>query len=126
MVARSPDKRLPKQRAYRFGLHAEALSVWWLRLRGYRIVAQRYRNQHGEIDIIAQRGKVLAIVEVKARNSHDAALNALAPRQRRRIERAAAGFLASQPRLGEHTVRFDLVAVIPWRWPLHLTDAWRP
>ena len=115
-----------KRRAYRWGLRAEAWCAWWLRLKGYRILAQRYRNQFGEIDIVARRRGVVAMIEVKARADRAAALEAVGLKQRRRIERAAAGFLAANPRLPEHTVRFDVVAVIPWRWPLHIVDAWRP
>jgi len=29
------------------------------------------------------------------------------------------------PDLAGHTLRFDLVAVRPWRLPRHLADAWR-
>ena len=119
----APDAR---QRAYRRGLRAEAWCVWWLRLRGYHILAQRYRNPFGEIDIVAQRGRVVAFVEVKARTGRAVALEAIAPKQRRRIEKSATGFLTVHPNLAEHTVRFDIIAVVPWRWPLHIVDAWRP
>ena len=36
-------------------------------LKGYRIVARRYRTKLGEIDLIARRGDLVLIVEVKAR-----------------------------------------------------------
>ena len=108
------------------GLQAESACAWWLRLRGYQILAQRYRNRFGEIDIVAGRRGVIAFVEVKARRGRQAALEAITAKQRRRIERSASGFLAAHPDLAEHTVRFDVIAVVPWRWPLHITDAWRP
>ena len=115
-----------KRRAHRRGVRAEIWCAWWLRCKGYRILAQRYRNRYGEIDIIAERGSVVAIVEVKARNNHAAALEAVNPRQQSRIERATAGFLGTRTNLAEHTVRFDVIAVVPWRWPHHIVDAWRP
>ncbi|MBF0335909.1 MAG: YraN family protein, partial [Alphaproteobacteria bacterium] len=33
--------------------------------------------------------------------------------------------LKRHPDLLECLIRFDVMAVAPWRWPLHLTDAWR-
>jgi putative endonuclease len=108
-----------------WGRWAESLAAWSLRLRGYRIVARRFRTPLGEIDLIAQRGRLLAFVEVKARTDLEQALIALSPRQRQRTARAAELFLLRRPDLAGHTLRFDLVAVRPWRMPRHLVDAWR-
>jgi putative endonuclease len=108
-----------------WGRWAESLAAWSLRLRGYRIVARRFRTPQGEIDLVARRGRLLAFVEVKARGELDQALLALSPRQRQRHARAAELFLARHPDLAGHTLRFDLVAVRPWRLPRHLVDAWR-
>ena len=52
---------------WRQGRRAEAWAVLWLRLKGYRILARNFRVPVGEIDVIAGRGRVLALVEVKAR-----------------------------------------------------------
>jgi putative endonuclease len=108
-----------------WGRWAESLAAWSLRLRGYRIVARRFRTPLGEIDLIAQRGRLLAFVEVKARTDLEQALVALSSRQRQRTARAAELFLLRRPDLAGHTLRFDLVAVRPWRMPRHLVDAWR-
>ena len=56
-----------KRRAESSGRRAETMCAWWLRLKGYRIVAERSRQPGGEIDLVAVRGSVLAFVEVKAR-----------------------------------------------------------
>ena len=53
--------------AHRLGLRAEMLAAMLLRLKGYRILAQRLKTPAGEIDMVARRGRSLAIVEVKAR-----------------------------------------------------------
>ena len=53
--------------SYRTGLGAEALCRLALRLKFYRVLASRYRSPLGEIDIVAMRGKTVALVEVKAR-----------------------------------------------------------
>jgi putative endonuclease len=108
-----------------WGRWAESVAAWSLRLRGYRIVARRFRTPLGEIDLVACRGRLLAFVEVKARTDLEQALEALGPRQRQRTVRAAEAFLMRHPRYLQHTLRFDLVAVRPWRMPRHLADAWR-
>jgi putative endonuclease len=108
-----------------WGRGAESLAAWSLRLRGYRILARRFRTPLGEIDLIVRRGRLVAFVEVKARGDLDQALVALGPRQRERAARAAELFLLRHPGYGGHTLRFDLIAVCPWRLPRHVVDAWR-
>ena len=112
-----------RRRALRRGRFGEALCRWHLRLRGWRIVARGWRCPAGEIDIIARRGKVLAIIEVKSRAT--AADAAVAPRQRRRIARATSAFLLARPELAGLAVRFDVMLVARLRPPRHLPDMWR-
>ncbi len=93
-------------------------------------MARRFRCPAGEIDIVARRGRTLAIVEVKARANVDQAIEALTARQRARLERAALGFLSTGmagfvPQ-SDDSLRFDLMVVTPWRWLRHLPNAWRP
>lgn len=122
----SGQHRLQRQRAERRGHFAEALCRWHLRLRGWRILASSWRCPSGEIDILARRGGVLAIIEVKSRRDLAEAAAAVVPRQRRRIARAASAFLAARPDLAELNPRFDVMLVTPLRLPRHLPDAWRP
>jgi putative endonuclease len=114
-----------RQRAQRRGRVAEWLCLWHLRLRGWRIVARGWRCPSGEIDILAHRRGVLAVIEVKSRGEIDAAASALARRQRRRIARAAEAFLVSRPDLAALDLRFDLMLVAPFRLPRHWPSAWR-
>ena len=114
-----------RRRAQRRGLRGETLAVWYLRLKGYRILARRLRSAVGEIDVVAARGGTVAVIEVKARPDAAAAAEAVSPRQRARIARAARLFLAARPEFAWHAVRFDLVLVSPGRWPRHVRDAWR-
>lgn len=118
-------RALAKQRAQRRGRLAEWLCVWHLRLRGWHIVARGWRCPAGEIDILARRGRVLAVIEVKSRGEFATAASALAPRQRRRITRAAEAFLLQHPDLAGLGLRFDLMLVAPLRLPRHLGAAWR-
>lgn len=114
-----------RRRAQRFGRLAEGFCAWHLRLKGYRVLARGFRTPFGEIDIIAQRGGTVAMIEVKARRDFDAAVQALGRRQRDRIVRAARMFLQTRPGLAESNLRFDIMLVEPWRLPRHLADAWR-
>ena len=111
-----------KVRAYRRGHRGEWLAAVALMLKGYRIVARRYRTKLGEIDLIARRGDLVLIVEVKARASLAAAMEAVASQSARRIEGAADMWLSRQPDYARLSVRFDLVAVLPWRWPVHVEN----
>src|SRR5262252_10726019 len=91
--------RARRQRAQRRGRLAEWLCLWHLRVRGWQILARGWRCPAGEIDILARRGRVLAVIEVKSRGEFATAASALAPRQRRRITRAAEAFLLQHSEL---------------------------
>ena len=112
-----------RQTAFRFGLGAETRAVWLLRLKGYAILARRWRVPGGEADIIARRGETLVFVEVKARADLVAAREAIAPAQQRRIGAAARAWLARHPADMQSTLRFDAVFVAPGRWPVHIVSA---
>jgi len=122
-MTRSAARRRQAERA---GRAAETLCIWLLRLRGYRVLARDLRFPVGEIDIIARRGGVLSIIEVKRRADLESAAEAIGPRQRRRIVRAAEAFLARTPDLAALTLRFDVMLVAPRALPRHIKDAWRP
>jgi putative endonuclease len=98
---------------------AEQLAVWTLRLKGYRILACRYRIRGGEIDIVARRADTIAFVEVKVRPTLDEAREAIDAVKRRRISRAARVWLAANPWAAPLTWRGDCVFVAPWRFPRH-------
>jgi putative endonuclease len=110
-------------RAYRRGVFAETLVALLLRLKGHRIVAQRYKTPVGEIDLVALKGKRLAFIEVKRRKTQEDAAWTLPARQRRRIVRAAQYWLAGHPDFAGHDIAFDVVLAAPWRWPRHITNA---
>ena len=96
-----------------------------LRLKFYRIVAVRYKTPMGEIDLVAVRGNVVIAVEVKARKSYDEALTSITPPQQARIGRALQHFVMSHPQFAHADLRFDVMAVLPRRWPVHIVNAWR-
>jgi putative endonuclease len=114
-----------RQAARKRGLRAETLAALWLALKGYRILARGHRNAGGELDIVARKGRLLVFVEVKRRAGLDAAATAIVPRQRRRIEAAAALFAAHSPVDWARGWRFDAVLIGGGRIR-HIRDAWRP
>ncbi len=93
--------------------------------KGYRILGFRLRARQGEIDILARKGGAVAVIEVKRRSDLATALDAVAPRQRERLLRAAQSLAARRPDLSGLPIRLDLVALAPGRWPRHIRDAWR-
>ncbi|MBB3951724.1 YraN family protein [Aureimonas jatrophae] len=114
-----------RRAAERRGHWAEWRAAWALRLKGYRILAVRHRTKLGEIDLIARRGDLVAIVEVKARPTLEAAMEAVSATSQRRIAAAADLWLTRRPDHARISLRFDIVAVLPRRWPVHVPDAWR-
>jgi putative endonuclease len=112
-----------RRRAYRSGVVAETVAGLLLRLKGYAIVARRYKTPVGEIDLVALKGKRLAFVEVKRRKSFEDAAWTLPTRQRRRIVRAAQYWLAGHPSFAGHELAFDVVLAAPWAWPRYIENA---
>jgi len=53
------------------GIEGEKLAVQHLTKKGYEILETNYRFQKAEVDIIAQKAEILAVVEVKTRTSAD-------------------------------------------------------
>ena len=114
-----------RKRSQIWGHAAEYCCITWLMLKGYSILARRYRNNFGEIDIIAKRGNTVAFIEVKARTDKAEALASITPMKQQRLVRAAEMYLASMQRFAHHRLRFDaMVITSPWNIH-HLQDAWR-
>lgn len=105
------------------GRTAELAALWLLRLKGWRLLARRYKSPVGEVDLIMRRGGVTAFIEVKARRSPDEAAGSVSPRQARRIAAAARHFLLQDRKAALQPCRFDIVAVSPYHWPRHIENA---
>lgn len=107
------------------GRRGEVLAAVWLMAKGYRILGFRLKTPQAEIDLLAQRGQVLAVVEVKRRTSLEVALETVTVDQRDRLRRAGAALAANRPGLRGCGVRLDLLALAPGRLPRHIPDAWK-
>lgn len=132
-AARAPDRlRAPRatvvKRGWRVALGAlshreghrsEWLAALWLMSRGYQLLGFRLKTRAGEIDILARRGRVLAVVEVKRRATMEAALAALTAKQYDRLLAAGRAVLRQRPSLAGHLLRIDMVALAPGRLPRH-------
>jgi putative endonuclease len=112
-----------KKSAYNFGVLAETISVLYLRLKLYNIIERRYKTYAGEVDIIANRGKNLVFIEVKARKSRNDIYDVLSCRQQMRIARAANVFLAKHKKFATNNIRFDLILIAP-KFFKHIENAW--
>ncbi len=113
-----------RAKAYRKGRRAEQIAALALRLKGFRPIERRYRTPVGEVDLIMRRGGLVLFVEVKARPTRELALDSISRGAQRRIEAAAEWWLARQPDAGRLNWRFDVVAVVPRRWPIHFENVW--
>ncbi|WP_084421226.1 YraN family protein [Henriciella litoralis] len=120
------DGKITRQKAETRGRRAEQLAALWLRAKGYRILARRVRLPSGEIDLVARRGKIIAFIEVKARQTRRAGETAVSRASWSRINRAAESWMAKRPALASQDWRFDLIIICPRRLPVHLRDQWRP
>ncbi|RAX39478.1 YraN family protein [Rhizobium tropici] len=116
-------EKLKRQKAWRRGHMAEYLAAAFLMLKGYRIVAIRHRTKLGEIDIVARKGDLAIFVEVKSRRGAQEAIDAVSFSSQNRIRAASDLWLARQPDFARLSQRYDIVAMLPGRWPQHFPDA---
>lgn len=124
-MPRSPSRTPARARraAYQRGHNGEALAALWLRLKLYRIRDRRFKTPLGEIDLVVQKGRTIAFVEVKQRARHAEEALTYAAINRQRITRAAQLWLARHPDAQGCDLRFDVILLAPGRWPRHLINA---
>ena len=112
------------------GSLGEQLACRFLEEHGFQVLERNWRQARHELDIIAQKGKELIIVEVKTRSSEQHGQPEEAVKKGKRgklIQGANAYILATGCELA---VRFDIISVIlhPTGKPYihHITDAFYP
>ncbi len=123
MTAKRPDRSERGRRAHRAGHWAEYIALVHLMLKGYRILGFRLKMPQGEIDILAQRGKRLAVVEVKQRRTHEEAWESVSDEQQARLWQSALTLQSRQPQLRALDLGIDLYTIAPGRWPQHRLNA---
>lgn len=94
------------------GLKGEDLAAELLRSKGYYILERNYRFQRAEIDIIAESGDQLVVVEVKTRNSpfFGDPQSFVTPAQIKNLVKAADHYISEHHINRE--VRFDIISVL--------------
>ncbi len=105
------------------GRRGERIAGWWLRLKGWRILARRVKTKVGEVDLIARRGNLVAFVEVKTRATAAALDLAIDERRLRRVAAAAEILAATYAPDGED-IRVDVLLIAPRCVPRHIENAW--
>jgi len=108
----------------------ELLAETELKRAGYSIIAKGWRWHRYELDLIARKGNVVAVVEVKTRrdDSFGSPQEAVPVWKQRRIVTAARAFIR-QHGLGDCLIRFDIMAILAPRGQTpqveHITDAFQ-
>ena len=94
------------------GLLGERIAARWLRRRGWRVVQHRFQNGHRDLDLVVQRGKTVAFVEVKTRTdlSFGGPASAVDFYKLQQLRRSALVWMARFGRSGIE-YRIDVVAV---------------
>ena len=114
---------MKKQAAEARGRQAERICAWWLRLKGWRILARRARTPLGEVDLVARRGSMIAFVEVKARGTAAELDHAIDERRLSRVAAAAEILWPDYAQPGDD-MRIDVMLLAPGRAPRHLANVW--
>ena len=94
------------------GKKGEQLAVDFLLENNYNIIERNYRFDKAEVDIIAQKKDILAIVEVKTRSTADFGnpQDFVKPKQIQRLVKAVNEYVTANDLDVE--VRFDIIAIV--------------
>jgi putative endonuclease len=95
------------------GRRGERIACRYLLRQGFDILARRYRNRSGELDIVALEREVLVFVEVKTRSSRQFGepWEFVDWQKQQILRRTAEQFIADHD-LGQYAYRFDIVSVL--------------
>lgn len=109
-------------KAHRRGHFSEYIALVHLMLKGYRILGFRLKTPEAEIDILAQKGQRLAVIEVKQRRSVLEALHATGPVQQARLRQAALKLIERRGNLRKFDLEIDLYVLPKRGWPKHVRN----
>lgn len=112
-----------RARAEQRGRRGETIAAWYLRFKGWHILAQRVKTPRGEVDLIARRGRTVAFVEVKWRRTAAELDRAIDQHRLRRVAAAAEAIAHRYVRAGDDQ-RIDVLLLAPGRFPRHMVNAW--
>lgn len=112
-----------RQAAEARGRRGERIAAWYLRLKGWRILASRVRTPAGEVDLVARKSNLIAFVEVKMRATAAELDFAIDQRRLARVAAAAEILMATYATAGED-IRVDVILIAPGMRPRHIENAW--
>ena len=102
---------------YQFGRWGEYAASFLYIVKFHKILARRFKTKCGEIDIICKKHNIIIFVEVKSRKKdYDEIL--CSTKQQKRIVRTAEYFISHNPWYLNYDLRFDLVLIKPYSFPL--------
>lgn len=116
---------MKRQIAERNGREGERRAAFWLRAKGWRILAERVKTPRGEIDLVAKRGGVVAFVEVKWRRRGGDLDLAIDEHRLARVA-AAVECVAHDYATDGEDIRVDVILLAPGALPRHIANAWMP
>lgn len=105
------DRQMRGTVAYHAGRVAEAGVSAHYAARGLRCMAERWRGQGGEVDLIFKDGPTWIFVEVKSARTWARAAERITPRQAQRVQMAALEYLAAHCEEAYPDMRFDAALV---------------
>jgi len=109
---------------YNFGILGEYIAMIYLLLKGYKILKKRFKTKLGEIDIIAEKGQYIIVVEVKTRKNKNIEINEVVKaNQTKRIINTIKIFLNNNSRYCKYNIRFDIILISFFKIK-HLQNAW--
>ncbi len=94
------------------GIKGEQLAAEFLLNKGYIILERNWRAGKKEVDIIAFKDNVLAIIEIKTRSSNDLLFpeEAVNRKKKDNLKAAAAVFVSDKPQY--INIRYDIISVL--------------
>jgi putative endonuclease len=107
------------------GSAAEVRAASLFEQAGFTVLARNYRCRAGELDIVARRGQLLVIAEVRLRTgaAFGGAGASITAAKRARIVRASRYLLHCQPALAALDVRFDVLLLSASDGPIEWIEA---
>ena len=109
-----------------YGKRSEIIATDYLKKKGYKILETNYKNNVGEIDIIAKDKDYIVFVEVKARMSQAFGhpFEAIDEIKQQKIHAVASLYLVKNHKYGTNC-RFDAISILGLENPeiTHIVDA---
>lgn len=97
-----------------YGTKGEIIATNYLKKQKYKILYTNYKNQIGEIDIIAKDKKYLVFIEVKTRYSKRFGdpMEAIDEEKKFKIRNVATMYLMKNKLIDKVPIRFDAIAIL--------------